>query len=188
MKKRWLTLGTALAVSAMMMTGCGTKDSADQAANTTQESESETAGETAENNTEEAGETDTKETDDTAKASFEGLISPVSREDGSGTKYAIGYVSPGSLNDSVKALNIDGAEAAVDNIKSGTYKISRPFNIITKEGLSDVAADFVKYIMSEDGQAVDEENGYISQGNEGVYGASEGISATAIALDWACFC
>ena len=89
-----------------------------------------------------------------------------------GNEYAIGYVSLGSLNDSVKAVNIDGAEATVDNIKDGTYKIIRPFNIVTKEGLSDVAADFVKYIMSEDGQAVVEDNGYISQGNEGAYEAS----------------
>ena len=61
----------------------------------------------------------------------------------------------------------------MENIKSGDYKISRPFNIVTKEGLSEVAADFVKYIMSEDGQRVVEENGYISQGNEGAYEAAE---------------
>ena len=89
-----------------------------------------------------------------------------------GNEYAIGYISLGSLNDSVKAVKIDGNEATVDNIKSGTYKISRPFNIVTKDGLSEVAADFVKYIMSEDGQKVVEDNGYISQGNEGVYEAS----------------
>ncbi|MEW4412377.1 substrate-binding domain-containing protein [Clostridium sp. AN503] len=90
----------------------------------------------------------------------------------SGNDEAIGYISLGSLNDTVKAVKIDGAEATVDNIKSGAYKISRPFNIATKEGLSDVAADFIKYIMSEDGQKVVEENGYISQGNEGAYTAS----------------
>ena len=89
-----------------------------------------------------------------------------------GNEYAIGYISLGSLNDSVKAVKIDGNEATVDNIKSGTYKISRPFNIVTKDGLSEVAADFVKYIMSEDGQKVVEDNGYISQGNEGAYEAS----------------
>ena len=73
---------------------------------------------------------------------------------------------------SVKALKIDGAEASVDTVKDGSYKISRPFNIVTKDGLSEVAADFVKYIMSEDGQKVVEDNGYISQGNEGAYEAS----------------
>ena len=205
MKKRFLALGTALAVSAIMMVGCGATEKADDtAADTTQNTEAEETGAA-----EEADNTVEESTD------FSGMISPVSREDGSGTRgafielfgietkdadgnkidnttdlaeitnstsvmmttvqgneYAIGYVSLGSLNDSVKALNIDGAEATVDNIKSGTYKISRPFNIVTKEGLSEVAADFVKYIMSEDGQAVVEDNGYISQGNEGAYEAS----------------
>lgn len=86
-----------------------------------------------------------------------------------GNTEAIGYISLGSLNDTVKAVKIDGAEATVDNIKSGAYKIARPFNIATKDGLSDVAADFIKFIMSEDGQKVVEENHYISQGNDGAY-------------------
>lgn len=86
-----------------------------------------------------------------------------------GNTEAIGYISLGSLNDTVKAVKIDGAEASVDNIKSDVYKIARPFNIATKEGLSDVAADFIKFIMSEDGQNVIEENKYISEGNEGAY-------------------
>lgn len=75
-----------------------------------------------------------------------------------GNEYAIGYISLASLDDTVKALKIDGAEATVDNIKSGTYKIQRPFNIVTKDGLSDVAQDFINYIMSPDGQKVVEEN------------------------------
>ena len=79
-----------------------------------------------------------------------------------GNEYAIGYISLGSLNDSVKAVKIDGNEATVDNIKSGTYKISRPFNIVTKDGLSDVAQDFIDYILSSDGQGVIEKNGYIT--------------------------
>lgn len=86
-----------------------------------------------------------------------------------GNKEAIGYISLGSLNDTVKAVKIDGVEATVENIKSGSYKIARPFNIATKEDMSEVAADFIKYIMSEEGQKVVEDNGYISQGNEGAY-------------------
>ena len=77
-------------------------------------------------------------------------------------KYAIGYVSLGSLNDTVKALQIDGVAATVANIKNGTYKVSRPFNIATKDGLSDVAKDFIDYILSKEGQAVVEKSGYIS--------------------------
>lgn len=96
-----------------------------------------------------------------------------------GNTEAIGYISLGSLNDTVKAVKIDGAEATVDNIKSGTYKIARPFNIATKGEVSDVAQDFIKYIMSEDGQEVVEDNGYISQGNEGAY-ESAGLSGKVV--------
>ena len=79
-----------------------------------------------------------------------------------GDDYAIGYVSLGSLDDSVKALKIDGAEATAENIKSGDYKVSRPFNIATKADLdNDVAKDFIAFIMSKDGQKVVEDNGYI---------------------------
>ena len=79
-----------------------------------------------------------------------------------GDEYAIGYVSLGSLDDSVKALKIDGAEATAENVKSGTYKVSRPFNIATKEGAdNEVANDFITFIMSTEGQQVVEENGYI---------------------------
>lgn len=78
-----------------------------------------------------------------------------------GDDYAIGYISLGSLNDSVKALSIDGAEASVDTIKDGSYKVSRPFNIATGAEVSDAAQDFINYIMSTEGQAVVEENGYI---------------------------
>ncbi len=80
-----------------------------------------------------------------------------------GDDYAIGYVSLGSLDDSVKALKIDGAEATAENIKSGDYKVSRPFNIATKADLdNEVAKDFIDFIMSTEGQAVVEENGYIA--------------------------
>ena len=75
---------------------------------------------------------------------------------------AIGYISLGSLNDSVKAVKIDGVEATAENIKSGEYKVSRPFNIATNGEVSDVAQDFIDYILSPEGQAVIEENGYIS--------------------------
>lgn len=89
-----------------------------------------------------------------------------------GNPNAIGYVSLGSLDDSVKALKIDGAEATAENIKNGTYKVARPFNIATKEDVSEVASDFIAFIMSDEGQAVVEENGYISQGSTGAYTAS----------------
>lgn len=90
-----------------------------------------------------------------------------------GDTYGIGYISLGSLNDTVKALKIDGAEATVENIKSGSYKISRPFNIATKDKVSEVTQDFIDYIMSADGQAVIEENGYISASDAAAYSGSK---------------
>ena len=75
---------------------------------------------------------------------------------------AIGYISLGSLNDSVKAVKIDGVEATAENIKSGEYKVSRPFNIATNGEVSEVTQDFIDYILSPEGQAVVEENGYIA--------------------------
>lgn len=87
-----------------------------------------------------------------------------------GDDYAIGYVSLGALNDSVKALKIDGVEATAENIKSGDYKVSRPFNIATKKDLdNEVAEDFISFIMSTEGQAVVEENGYIAVDNVSAY-------------------
>jgi len=77
-------------------------------------------------------------------------------------QHAIGYVSLGSLNDTVKALMINGAEATVENIKNGNYTVSRPFNIATKDDLSEISKDFIAFILSADGQAVVEANGYIA--------------------------
>lgn len=79
-----------------------------------------------------------------------------------GDPYAIGYISLGSLNDTVKALKIDGAEATAENIKAGEYKISRPFNIATNGEVSEAAQDFINFILSEEGQAVVTENNYIA--------------------------
>ncbi len=90
-----------------------------------------------------------------------------------GNPAAIGYISLGSLNDSVKALQIDGTEATVDNIKNGTYKVARPFNIVTKSDVSETAQDFINFIMSDEGQAVVEENGYVSNGSTGAFAGGE---------------
>lgn len=78
-----------------------------------------------------------------------------------GDENAIGYISLGSLNDTVKAVKIDGAEATAENVANDTYKVSRPFNIVTGEKVSEAAQDFVNYIMSEEGQQIVEDNGYI---------------------------
>ncbi len=96
-----------------------------------------------------------------------------------GNDSAIGYVSLGSLNDSVKALLIDGVEATAENIKNGTYTVARPFNIATGKEVSEVTQDFIDFILSEDGQAAVEANGYISQGNTGTF-TSTGVDGKII--------
>lgn len=96
-----------------------------------------------------------------------------------GDEAAIGYTSLGALNSSIKALKVDGAEATAANVKSGTYKISRPFNIATKGTVSEVTQDFINYILSEDGQKIVESNGYISQGNSGKF-TSNGASGKIV--------
>lgn len=79
-----------------------------------------------------------------------------------GNPQAIGYVSLGSLNDTVKSVQIEGVDATAENVASGTYTVSRPFNIATLDTLSDSAQDFIDYILSAEGQTVIEENGYIA--------------------------
>ena len=86
-----------------------------------------------------------------------------------GNKSSIGYISLGSLDDSVKAVEVDGIAPSAEAVKDGSYKVARPFNIVTKDGLSETAQDFINFIMSDEGQAVVEENGYVSQGSTGAF-------------------
>lgn len=79
-----------------------------------------------------------------------------------GDDYAIGYASLGSIDETIKAIKVDGVAPSVEAVKDGSYKISRPFNIATKGEVSKVTEDFINFIMSDDGQKVIEENGYIS--------------------------
>lgn len=97
-----------------------------------------------------------------------------------GNKNAIGYVSLGSLSSDVKAIKVDGAEPTVANIEAGTYKVARPFNLVYNDDkLSDVAADFVKFIMSSEGQAVVTKKGYISVRTSDSY-KSSGLTGTVV--------
>lgn len=94
---------------------------------------------------------------------------------------AIGYISLGSLNDTVKALKVNGVEATGDNVKSGDYAISRPFNIAYKGELSEVAQDFVDYIMSSDGQKVITDEGYVSVSENEAYSGSKPSGKISVA-------
>ena len=100
-----------------------------------------------------------------------------------GDEQGIGYISLGSVNDTVKALKIDDVEATVENVKAGTYKIVRPFNIITNgelDKLDEVSADFVNYILSADGQKVIEDNGYIAAVDDAKAYEAAGVSGKVV--------
>lgn len=94
---------------------------------------------------------------------------------------AIGYISLGSLNDTVKALKIGGVEATADNVKSGDYAVSRPFNIAYKGELSEVAQDFVDYIMSSDGQKIVSGNGYVTVSENAAYSGKKPSGKISVA-------
>lgn len=94
---------------------------------------------------------------------------------------AIGYISLGSLNDTVKALKIGGVEATADSVKSGDYAVSRPFNIAYKGELSDVAQDFVDYIMSSDGQKIVSDNGYVTVSENAAYSGKKPSGKISVA-------
>ncbi|MEG2356375.1 MAG: substrate-binding domain-containing protein [Clostridia bacterium] len=90
-----------------------------------------------------------------------------------GNEGAIGYSSMGSLNDTVKALQVNGVQANAENVKNGSYTVSRPFNIATKSTPSEAAQDFMTYILSAEGQQVVTDNGYIALDNAVSYAGKQ---------------
>ena len=106
-------------------------------------------------------EADGKRKDMTVKEAIIANKTDVMMTNIAGDAYAIGYISLGSLNSSVKALDIDGVKATSENVKNKSYKIARPFNIATKDAPKGAAKDFIDFIMSREGQAI-VSNGYIA--------------------------
>ena len=125
-------------------------------------------------------EVDGEKVDQTSTSIAETNSTSVMMQTVAGDEYAIGYISLGSLDDSVKAVSIDGVAPSIETVADGSYAIARPFNIVTGDSLSDAAQDFVNFIMSADGQAVVEENGQISVGEGEAYTAAEGLSGTVV--------
>lgn len=165
-----LTLAAGLIIG--ILTGCGSKGG-DTITVLTREEGSGTRGAFIELLGIEKKDADGKKTDRTIAGAETTNSTSVMITTVEGNKNAIGYISLGSLDENkVKALRIDGAAATADNVKSGEYKVSRPFNLAAKGDVSDIADDFIKFILSENGQTVIEERGYISQGNSGKYTAS----------------
>lgn len=164
MKKKLLTVLVAAALAAATLVSCGKQN--DTITVVSREDGSGTRGAFTELMGIEKDGTDRTYAKAEISNSTSVVISTVA-----GNKNAIGYISLGSLNDSVKAVKIDGVDATADNVKNGSYKISRPFIITTKDGISDLAADFIKFILSDDGQAIVSEK-YITVGGSGAYTAS----------------
>ena len=192
MKKKAVTLLMTAALTAAMLAGCGSSNATDTAAatDTTADAEDTTAAAAdtaaADFDTEEDISVYSREDGSGTRGAFIELFG-VEEKDANGEKidnttedatitnntsvmmtgvagddYAIGYVSLGSLNDTVKALKIDGVEPTVENIKSDSYKVYRPFNIATKGEVSEAAQDFIDYILSAEGQQIVSDEGYIT--------------------------
>ena len=175
--KRILSLGLAALMTVFALAGCGadngTGTGTDAISVLTREEGSGTRGAFIELLGIEEKNADGKKVDKTIDTAETTNSTSVMITTVQGNKAAIGYISLGSLDKSkVKALKVDGAEATTDNVKSGEYKVSRPFNIATKGDATGATSDFIKFILSADGQAVVEKNGYISEGNTGAYKAS----------------
>lgn len=91
-----------------------------------------------------------------------------------GDSYAIGYISLGSMNESVKAVKIDGVEPNAENVANGSYKIARPFNIAYRaDTISELGKDFIAYCMSDEGQEIVNANGYVGDDDAAAYMAAQ---------------
>lgn len=175
MKKTFKKIMTAVLAGAMLtasLTGCGKGGANDNITVVSREDGSGTRGAFIELFGIEEKDADGNKVDNTISTAEITNSTSVMMTTIAGNKSAIGYISLGSLDNTVKAVKIDGAEATVDNVKNGSYKISRPFNIATKGDVSEQTQDFIDYIFSAEGQTVIEDAGYISQGNNGSYTAS----------------
>ena len=168
MRKKLLTLAVATVAASSLLTGCGGSSSDDKKAASdenitavSREDGSGTRGAFIELFGIEQKDKDGNKVDKTTSSVQITNSTSVMMTTVAENKAAIGYISLGSLNDTVKAVKIDGAEASVDTVKDGSYKIVRPFNIVTKDKLSKQAQDFENYIMSADGQKIIQDNGYI---------------------------
>lgn len=165
MRKKILTLTLAAVAATSLMTGCGnggsSKNAEDNITAVSREDGSGTRGAFIELFGIEEKDEDGNKVDKTTSSVQITNSTSVMMTTVAENKAAIGYISLGSLNDTVKAVKIDGAEPSVETVKDGSYKIVRPFNIITKDKLSEQAQDFQNFIMSAEGQKIVEDNGYI---------------------------
>lgn len=169
---------TSVALAAAMLASCG--GSSDKITVISREDGSGTRGAFIELTGIEEKDADGNKTDNTKKDALICKSTDVVLTQVSGDKNAIGYISFGSLNDTVKALKVEGVEPSTATIESGDYKIVRPFNIAVKDGLSDAAQDFENYILSSEGQDIIEKAGYIKIDKSAAAYASNNASGKVV--------
>lgn len=171
--KKIIGILTVITLTAMLFCSCGRKNDAGSAdiakGEITVVSREEGSG-TRDAFVELAGITDEDENDITYDGAEITNSTSVMLTTVNGNARAIGYVSLGSLSDEVKAVSIDGTRVSPENIKSGSYKIARPFNVCYKDGtLSGAAEDFLGFVMSKEGQEIIEKEGYIKNDTAAEY-------------------
>lgn len=169
---------TSVALAATMLASCG--GSSDKITVISREDGSGTRGAFIELTGIEEKDSNGNKTDNTKKDALICKSTDVVLTQVSGDKNAIGYISFGSLNDTVKALKVEGVEPSTATIESGDYKIVRPFNIAVKDGLSDAAQDFENYILSSEGQDIIEKAGYIKIDKSAAAYASNSASGKVV--------
>lgn len=169
---------TSVALAATMLASCG--GSSDKITVISREDGSGTRGAFIELTGIEEKDSNGNKTDNTKKDALICKSTDVVLTQVSGDKNAIGYISFGSLNDTVKALKVEGVEPSTATIESGDYKIVRPFNIAVKDGLSDAAQDFENYILSSEGQDIIEKAGYIKIDKSAAAYASNNASGKVV--------
>ena len=169
---------TSVALAATMLASCG--GSSDKITVISREDGSGTRGAFIELTGIEEKDSNGNKTDNTKKDALICKSTDVVLTQVSGDKNAIGYISFGSLNDTVKALKVEGVEPSTATIESGDYKIVRSFNIAVKDGLSDAAQDFENYILSSEGQDIIEKAGYIKIDKSAAAYASNNASGKVV--------
>ena len=169
---------TSVALAATMLASCG--GSSDKITVISREDGSGTRGAFIELTGIEEKDSNGNKTDNTKKDALICKSTDVVLTQVSGDKNAIGYISFGSLNDTVKALKVEGVEPSTATIESGDYKIVRPYNIAVKDGLSDAAQDYENYILSSEGQDIIEKAGYIKIDKSAAAYASNNASGKVV--------
>lgn len=190
--KKVLTAGLIVALSATMLTACGSSssDSSSDSSSSapsgkisviSREDGSGTRGAFIELFGIEVKNSNGEKVDKTIDSAEVTNSTAVMMQTVKGNEKAIGYISLGSLDDSVKALKVDGNKASVANVKDGTYKVSRPFNIVTGKKTNAAAKDFISYIMSKEGQAIVEKEGYVKEDTNKTYKATSASGKITVA-------